>query len=432
MSMLDRVLSRLVKKGELVVIDHAGRRHPIGTPDPRRKPVVIRFTDRRVLFDIVRDPRLGAAEAYIDGRLVPEDGSDILDLLDLVRSNSRWERGGHKGRIAGGGARLGRAWRYLNWERRSKRNVAHHYDLSDQLYDLFLDADRQYSCAYFTDPGNSLEQAQEDKKAHIAAKLFLKPGQRVLDIGCGWGGMALYLNRVADVDVLGITLSEEQLKVARRRAQEAGVADRVKFELRDYRKLEGKFDRIVSVGMFEHVGPPHYLTFFRKCRSLLTADGVMLLHTIGRYGGPGTTDAFTLKYVFPGGYIPALSEVIAASEKARLLASDVETLRLHYGFTTGEWYRRATARRDEIVRLYDERFFRMWQFYLAGATVTFRYGGMGNHQIQYIRDRHALPITRDYMGEAEARYQAMDGAAATAAEPAPKPARRRKAKASAD
>lgn len=300
---------------------------------------------------------------------------------------------------------MARAYRYLNWERRSKRNVAHHYDLSERLYDLFLDNDRQYSCAYYTDPANSLDQAQSDKKAHIAAKLYLQPGQQVLDIGCGWGGMALYLNRVADVDVLGVTLSEEQLKIARKRAREAGVSDRVRFELIDYRKVTGKFDRIVSVGMFEHVGPPHYRTFFRKCRSLLTPGGVMLLHTIGRYGPPGATDAFTDKYIFPGGYIPALSEVVAASEKERLITSDVETLRLHYGLTTAEWYRRVTDRRDEIVALYDERFFRMWQFYLAGATVTFRYGGMGNYQIQYIRDRHALPITRDYMIEQEARFR---------------------------
>ncbi|HEY0627311.1 MAG TPA: cyclopropane-fatty-acyl-phospholipid synthase family protein, partial [Allosphingosinicella sp.] len=292
------------------------------------------------------------------------------------------------------------------WERRSKRNVAHHYDVGNALYDLVLDEDRQYSCAYYTDPSNSLDQAQLDKKAHIAAKLHLKPGQKVLDIGCGWGGMALYLNRVADVDVLGITLSDEQLKVARARAEEAGVADRVKFQLMDYRNVRGPFDRIVSVGMFEHVGPPHYLTFFRKCRELLVEDGVMLLHTIGRMGGPGSTDAFTAKYIFPGGYIPALCEVVKASERAKLIASDVETLRLHYGYTTAEWYRRVTERRQEIVAMYDERFFRMWQFYLAGATVTFRHGGMLNYQIQYIRDRHALPITRDYMHQAEAALRA--------------------------
>jgi cyclopropane-fatty-acyl-phospholipid synthase len=400
MRLVDRFFRQIIKRGELVVIDHDGSSRTYGTPDPGRDPVTIRLADRWVGLDLVRYPRLGAGEAYMDGRLLVEQG-DILDLLDLVRSNTRWEDGGDAGAVARGGARIARVWQHLNWERRSKRNVAHHYDLSDRLYDLFLDADRQYSCAYYTDPSNSLDRAQQDKKAHIAAKLHLRPGQRVLDIGCGWGGMALYLNRVSDVDVLGITLSEEQLKVARRRAEEAGVANKVRFELCDYRKVEGGFDRIVSVGMFEHVGPPHYETFFRKCRSLLVRDGVMLLHTIGRYGKPGFTDAFTAKYIFPGGYIPALSEVIRASEKARLIAADIETLRLHYGYTTAEWYRRVTERREEIVALYDERFFRMWQFYLAGATVTFRHGGMGNYQIQYIRDRTAIPITRDFMIEAE-------------------------------
>jgi cyclopropane-fatty-acyl-phospholipid synthase len=290
----------------------------------------------------------------------------------------------------------------LNWERQSKRNVAHHYDLNDRLYDLFLDADRQYSCAYFTGPDIGLEQAQADKKAHIAAKLHLKPGQRVLDIGCGWGGMALYLNRVADVDVLGITLSEEQLKVARRRAQAAGVADRVKFELIDYRAVTGVYDRIVSVGMFEHVGTPHYATFFARCRELLADDGVMLLHTIGRMGVPGRTDAFTLKYIFPGGYNPALSEIITASEKSRMIAADVETLRLHYAKTLDIWYDRTVAAHDALVELYDERFYRLWTFYLAGARAAFVHGNLCNYQIQYIRRRDTLPITRDYMAAAEA------------------------------
>jgi cyclopropane-fatty-acyl-phospholipid synthase len=414
MSVLDRFLNRIMRRGELVVIDAAGKRKSYGSPDPRRAAVVIRLADRRVMFDIARDPRLGLGEAYMSGRVTVEEG-DILDLLDLIRSNARWERIGRKSPIARGRTPIPRVLRHFNWERRAKRNVAHHYDLSDGLYDLFLDADRQYSCAYFTSPDNSLEQAQEDKKAHIAAKLHLKPKQRVLDIGCGWGGMALYLNRVADVDVLGITLSEEQLRAARKRAEEAGVSDRVKFELLDYRNVEGRFDRIVSVGMFEHVGPPHYLTFFRKCRSLLAVDGVMLLHTIGRYGKPGKTDAFTQKYIFPGGYIPALSETVEASERARLITADVETLRLHYGLTTTEWYRRATQHREEIVKLYDEAFFRMWQFYLAGATATFRHGGLCNYQIQYIRDRNTLPITRDYIGETEKKLRAKAARAAARA-----------------
>ena len=249
--------------------------------------------------------------------------------------------------------------------------------------------------------GISLEQAQEDKKAHIAAKLHLKPGMKVLDIGCGWGGMALYLHRACGVDVTGITLSEEQLKVARQRAQDAGVADHVRFELIDYRDMQGPFDRIVSVGMFEHVGTAHYRTFYNKCRDLLTPDGVMLIHTIGRIDGPGITDAFTQKYIFPGGYIPALSEMIQGSEGTRLMVTDVEVLRLHYGLTIREWYKRTMAHKADIIALYDERFFRLWTFYLAGAATVFEHGGMVNYQVQYARDRRALPITRDYMQDAE-------------------------------
>jgi cyclopropane-fatty-acyl-phospholipid synthase len=250
-------------------------------------------------------------------------------------------------------------------------------------------------------PDTSLEEAQRAKKAHIAAKLDLRPGQRVLDIGCGWGGLALYLHRIADVDVLGITLSEEQLAVARQRAEAAGVGDRVTFELRDYRTVSGTFDRIVSVGMFEHVGPPHYRTFFDRCRSLLAGDGVMLLHTIGRADGPAPTDKWLARYIFPGGYVPALSQIAPAIEDARLWITDIETLRLHYAYTLSHWYDRVVAARQEIVALYDERFFRMWQFYLAGAITAFRHDGHLNFQIQLSRRREALPVTRDYMAQAE-------------------------------
>lgn len=409
MFLLDPLLKRAVKRGELIVTEANGRQHRYGRPDPSAKPVAIRFADKGAPGHIARNPRIGAGEAYMDGRLIVEEG-DILDLVRLIRGGLPFERGGQlepPNPLRRGLKEVTGRIDRLNWSRRSKRNVAHHYDLSDRLYDLFLDADRQYSCAYFTDPANGLEQAQADKKAHIAAKLALRPGLKLLDIGCGWGGLALYLNRVADVDVLGITLSEEQLKVARRRAEEAGVADRVRFELIDYRHVTGSFDRIVSVGMFEHVGPPHYRTFFRQCRNLLAEDGVMLLHTIGRMGGPGTTDAWTSKYIFPGGYIPALSEIVSASETVRLIASDVETLRLHYAHTLQHWYDRTVARRADIEALYDARFYRMWQFYLAGALTSFESGGMCNYQLQYIRDRRALPITRDYMIEEEARLRAM-------------------------
>src|SRR3989344_7089389 len=407
MSLIDRFLNRIIRHGTLELTDHQGRTRSFGTATPGFPDVAIRLADKDVASFIALHPRLGAGEAYMDGRLIIERG-DIMQLIQLVRANAPWDKGGDlkpRGPLRKLVKAIGGRIDQINPAGRSQRNVAHHYDLDDRLYDLFLDADKQYSCAYFTDPANSLEQAQDDKKAHIAAKLALRPGLRVLDIGCGWGGMALYLNRVADVDVLGITLSQEQLKVARRRAEEAGVAERVKFELIDYRALTGRFDRIVSVGLFEHVAVPPYETFFRQCRKLLAHDGVMLLHTIGRMGGPGSTDAFTTKYIFPGGYIPALSEIVRASEPSRLIATDVETLRLHYAHTLRQWYQRTVEKQAEIEALYDARFFRMWTFYLAGATAAFEHGGMCNYQGQFARSRHALPITRDYMAAAEALYR---------------------------
>ena len=413
MALINRLIGTLLTKGSLTLVSPDGSRQTYGPGGG--KPLTVRFTDKRVAFDLVRNPRLAFGEAYMDGRLIIEDGT-ILDLLELIVGANRWEDGGQgrsllkKGKIKG----LRKLFR-RNDAARSRRNVAHHYDVGNDLYHLFLDEDLQYSCAYFTDPANSLEAAQADKKAHIAAKLYLKPGQRVLDIGCGWGGTALYLNRVAGVDVLGVTLSEEQLKVARERAEAAGVSDQVKFELIDYRSLEGRFDRIVSIGMFEHVGLAHYDEFYAKCRSLLTDDGVMLLHTIGKLGSAGAPDPFTDKWIFPGYHLPSLSQMSAASEKVRLIASDVETLRLHYAHTLKHWFDRTRAAEAEIVAMYDERFFRMWLFYLAAALVMFDNGAACNYQIQYIRDRNALPITRDYMAEAEARYRALSSASSDGA-----------------
>jgi cyclopropane-fatty-acyl-phospholipid synthase len=407
MALIDHFFARAVKRGELTIIHHDGTARSFGAPDPDVPPVTVRLTTPSASRAILRDPSLGAAEAFMNGTMVIERG-DILGLLHLITVNNRWEEA--TGNLNPNPAKRALdAVRFrldrINMARRSKRNVAHHYDLSAGLYDLFLDADRQYSMAYYTDPANGLEQAQADKKAHIAAKLAIEPGMRVLDIGCGWGGMALYLHEKTGADVLGVTLSEEQLKIARERAAAAGVADRVKFDLIDYRHVNGQFDRIVSVGMFEHVGTAHYRTFFRKCRALLSEDGVMLLHTIGRAGGPGTTDHFTAKYIFPGGYIPALSEILKGHEGLRFFLTDVEVLRLHYAYTLEAWYDRAVAARDRIVALYDDRFFRMWIYYLAGSLVSFRNGGLVNYQLQYSRSRTALPITRDYMGEAEAKLR---------------------------
>ena len=407
MALLERILSGRILHGTLTITQQNGDAQVFGSAAAGWPDVTLRIVHRNAERRILLNPRLGLAEAYMDGS-VTVDGDDIMGLVEIIRRNNAWEKGGEIGDQKPLKAlfdQILRPLQQLNSLARSRANVAHHYDLSNDFYRLWLDEDMQYSCAYWAEADDTLERAQLAKKAHIAAKLALQPGQKVLDIGCGWGGMALYLNKVAGVEVLGITLSAEQLKLARARAEAAGVADKVRFELLDYRVLAkrapGTFDRIVSVGMFEHVGVPQFTTYFRACANLLKDDGVMLLHTIGRLGTPGTTDAFTRKYIFPGGYIPALSETLAASEKVKLIASDIETLRLHYAMTLREWYARVQIHRDAIVAQYDERFYRMWIFYLAGATAAFESGGMGNYQIQFTRDRRALPITRDYIIEAE-------------------------------
>ena len=406
MALIDLFLSRGIKRGTLTVIDHKGRAKTYGMPDPSPDfpSVTIRLNDGRILGEIARNPALKFGEGYMDGRVTVEQG-DIYDVIRLAKANSPYGGGSDfldGSAIARGIGAVKHRIDRINMARRSKKNVAHHYDLSDRLYDLFLDIDRQYSCAYWTDPDHeTLDQAQLDKKAHIVAKLGIEPGMRVLDIGCGWGGMALYIHEKTGAEVCGVTLSEEQIKVARRRAEEKGVDGKVRFELIDYRSIAGTFDRIVSVGMFEHVGPPQYRTFFRKCRDLLAPGGVMLLHTIGRQGKPSVTDDWTTKYIFPGGYNPALSEIVRGYEGLGMLMTDVEVLRLHYAYTLRHWYERTVAAKDAIVALYDERFYRMWQFYLAGADAAFRYGGLVNYQLQFARDRHTLPITRDYMAASE-------------------------------
>ena len=403
MALIDDLLEKLVTQGRLVVVLPSGEERAFG-PGDGGEEIRIRVADRATMMRIARNPRLGFGEAYMDGRIAIERGS-LLDLMRLIVGANRWEAKTPGRKALNRGKTWWKALFRRNEAKAARRNVAHHYDIGNDLYRLFLDDDLQYSCAYFTDPANSLEQAQADKKAHIAAKLWLKPGQRVLDIGCGWGGTALYLNRVADVDVLGVTLSEEQLKVARERAAAAGVGDRVKFELVDYRALDGRFDRIVSIGMFEHVGAAHYDEFFAQCRRLLANDGVMLLHTIGKYGKAGKPDPFTDKYIFPGYHLPSLEQMSAAAARARLIVSDVETLRLHYAFTLREWLRRTLANRERIVALHDARFLRMWEFYLAGGIVGFENGTMCNYQLQLIRDRRALPLVRDYMIADERRYR---------------------------
>ncbi len=407
MALIEKLLAGRIQHGSLTIIRSVFDKSTIGTPKDGWPDITLRILNPSAERRILMNPALGIAECYMDG-LVSIDDDDIMGLLLLVQRNNPWEGGAevnNLGPLKNFFGMLMRPIKQLNSRAGSRKNVAHHYDLSNDFYRLWLDDDMQYSCAYWPDDVTNLDDAQTAKKAHIAAKLMLKPGQRVLDIGCGWGGTALYLNRVADVDVLGITLSIEQLELAQKRAADAGVSDRVKFELIDYRDLakrEGQsFDRIVSIGMFEHVGVPNFGTYFRSCAHLLRDDGVMLLHTIGRMGSPGSTDAFTRKYIFPGGYIPALSETVAASEKVKLIAADIEMLRVHYGKTIEIWYENVRSNRDKIIAQYDDRFYRLWLFYLAGAAGSFLSGGMCNYQIQFIKQRDSLPLTRDYIHKAE-------------------------------
>lgn len=404
MFLLDRLFRKMIRDGELTVIDSSGKTHVYGTPNPAKPGVTVRFTDASVANRIAFNPALGAGEGYMDGRIIIEKG-DIRQLVDLVTWNLRWQRDNPVRFALWRQASIAAKIDQINFARRSKRNVAHHYDLDDRLYDLFLDPHRQYSCAYFDTPEMGLDAAQEAKLAHIAAKLDLKPGQKVLDIGCGWGGMARFIHKVSGAEVLGVTLSEEQLKYARNKAAEMGFSDKVTFELVDYRALPerfgGHFDRIVSVGMFEHVGLPHFNQFFQTVEALLKTDGVALIHSIARADGPGATDPWTAKYIFPGGYSPALSQIVPAIEKAWMWITDIEVLRLHYAHTIRHWYDRCEAKRSEIVALYDERFYRMWMFYLAAAMSAFNNDGHMNVQIQLTKRRDTLPLRRDYIGETE-------------------------------
>jgi len=399
-----RMLRPLIRSGGLTVIDPGGRSHHIGQTghgEAADEPaLVIRITTSGADWCLATHLGLAAGEAYMDGTLVVERGS-LYQFLELVTSNlgtAAPPRLAGLARVATGMQRL---WQQRNPVGLARRNVAHHYDLSTALYDLFLDHDRQYSCAYFRHPGMGLEAAQTAKKRHIAAKLRLRPGQRVLDIGCGWGGLALHLASVADVEVQGITLSQEQLRESRRRAAAAGLDDRVRFDLLDYRQVQGRFDRIVSVGMFEHVGVPNYGAYFDGIRRLLSDDGVALLHSIGRRDEPGTTNPWLRRYIFPGGYSPALSEVFPAVERADLWVTDLEVWRLHYAETLRHWRERFLANREKAAALYDERFCRMWEFYLAGCECAFRFQGHMVFQMQLARQAEALPLTRDYMHETE-------------------------------
>ncbi len=409
--LLDYILRRLVRKGALAVTTPSGNRHVYG--DGSGSPVAIRFTSRSWLLAILLDPELRLGEAYMNGGLVVEQGS-IADFLELMIANTSGQEPAAWTRLLRDMRALVRNTFRLNNPFRAQRNARHHYNIDSRIYKLFLDPDLQYSCAYYETESTSLEDAQLAKKRHIANKLMLgQPGLRVLDIGCGWGGLGLYLARTTKASIVGINLSDEQIRIAQDRTAAENLA--CEFRLQDYRNVAEQFDRIVSVGMFEHVGKAFYPAFFEKSRNLLKDDGVMLLHTIGRWDAPSITNAWIWKYIFPGGYTPTLSELTPAIEQAGLIITDIEVLRLHYAKTLRHWRERFLAQREEVLKIFDERFIRMWEFYLAGFEASFRHFGLTVFQIQLAKKIDTVPLTRNYMHDPA--QQAADTAARRANTP---------------
>ena len=408
--LLQFLLKTFIRRGTFRVTTSRGTVFTFG--DGTGQPVSVRFASRRAEWGILLDPELKFGESYMNGTFVVEEGT-IADVLAIALGQE--SEVPHWARLQGLLRYLRRRLSQFNPRPRARRNVAHHYDLDGRLYSLFLDADRQYSCAYFERPEQSLDDAQLAKKRHLAAKLGLGPDKRaqdlrVLDIGCGWGGLGLYLAEVGGADVTGITLSQEQHAIANERAAEKGLHERARFWLQDYRDVDGPFDRIVSVGMFEHVGVNHYDTFFHKSAQLLADEGVMVLHSIGRSEGPSVTSPWISKYIFPGGYIPSLSEVVSSIERAGLLVTDIEILRLHYAETLRHWRERFLAHREEAERIYDRRFVRMWEFYLAASEMSFREQNMMVMQIQLTKRQGVVPLTRDYIALEQQRLAAAEAA----------------------
>ncbi len=399
---LSHMMKSFVRKGTLKIIDADGNMHVFsGEPGPR---VTMRLTDRSLYYKLVFNPELHAGEAYMDGRLRFEE-STLRDFLTLFSIN-RLSLGSYPlQKILRRISRLFRKRQQQNRVGQAQLNVAHHYDLGNDFYKLFLDEGLQYSCAYFTDDDETLEEAQRNKLRLLASKLNLAPGQKILDIGCGWGDLAIYLAELENVEVLGVTLSTEQQKLASERAAKLGLGDRVRFELKDYRHVEGRFDRIVSVGMFEHVGVHNYDEFFDKINDLMVDDGLALLHSIGHMSPPGTASPWLRKYIFPGAYSPALSEVFTSVEQNSLWVTDLEILRLHYANTLAHWIQRFDANRAEIEAMYDDRFARMWEFYLISAEMMFRTGSQLVFHMQLARQRDATPIVRDYITDLQRTYK---------------------------
>ncbi|MFC3101180.1 cyclopropane-fatty-acyl-phospholipid synthase family protein [Altererythrobacter lauratis] len=424
MWLLDKMLRKLIRAGQLIITDHDGKVYQYGpgggTAESGDAPIRIRLTNSKAANHIARYPQVGAGEAFMWGWLEVEPPHDIRDMILFVTAQSKaigdkalQPQGPVKRLIQKAAAKADS----INLKGKARKNAEHTYNLTRRLYELFLDEDRQYTMAYYRDADpakTSLEQAQRDKKAHMAAKLYMQKARemdrpmRVLDIGCGWGGFALYLNKHYGCEVLGVALAPDQIAFCKERAKAAGVDDKVKFALMDYRDVEGTFDRISSVGLLEHVGTPHYPQFFEHTNKLLAPDGVMFSHCCGRAGPPGFTDAWTRKYIFPGGYIPALSELVTQSERYGWQVMDVEAMRFHYSYTLEEWYKRTVMHREEITEMYDEQFYKMWLFYLAGAEQSFRNGTLVNWQIQYVKDRAAIPMTGEYVYEESARLRAAE------------------------
>ncbi|HEY8383062.1 MAG TPA: cyclopropane-fatty-acyl-phospholipid synthase family protein [Microvirga sp.] len=403
---LSHMMKSFVKVGTLTVIDADGGRHVFaGAPGPQ---VTMRLSDRSLYRKLVLNPELHAGEAYMDGRIDFEEGSSLRDFITLFSMNRNSLATYPLQSVLKGISRNLKRFQQANPVGQAQRNVAHHYDLGNAFYALFLDRGMQYSCAYFTSDDETLEEAQQNKLRLIAAKLQLKPGQKVLDIGSGWGDMALYLAAMEDVDVTGVTLSKEQHQLANEKARRAGLSHRVRFELKDYRALDTTFDRIVSVGMFEHVGVQHYPEFFSKVNDLMKDDGLMLLHSIGKMSPPGTASPWLRKYIFPGAYSPALSEVFPVVEQAKLWVTDCEFLRVHYAKTLNHWHQRFAANRERIKAMYDERFCRMFEFYLISAESMFLTGSQEVFHMQLARKRDAAPLVRDYITDLQRHYRQIE------------------------
>ena len=392
---LARFLNKLFKKDGFILVDAAAKQYIIGSPE-NKNPIKVKLLDKKLHYKLLFRPDLYFGEAYSDGTIIIENGS-LTDFLDLALMNIGRNEVNFFSQLLN---KLSGTYRYLtnfNFIKKSKMNVAHHYDLSDDLYDLFLDAKKQYSCAYFKNENDSLETAQNNKIQHIIKKLNIKPNQKVLDIGCGWGSLAIDIAKSTQCEVTGITLSENQFNYCVKKTKELNLENQVTFKLIDYRQLNEKFDRIVSVGMFEHVGRKFYKNYFKQVEKLLFQDGISLIHTIGSVNPPRDPHPWITKYIFPGGYTPSLSEVTAPIERAGLIVSDIEVLKMHYSHTLRHWKENCIANKEKIIQMFDEKFFRMWEFYLASCESAFKWGDQVVYQLQLTKNYTSTPVTREYI-----------------------------------